>query len=407
MTQRESVAVLDSKSPTQDQIVLHLDMDCFFVACERLRRPALRGEPVVIGGGFDADPPRGAVATASYEAREHGVHSAQPMAQALRNLPQRDTTTDADGPPTGIYLKGDHAYYRDVSDDAMAIVDEYAETVRRVSIDEAYLDITDRATWETAADVAADLKATIADEVGVVASVGVAPTMSCAKIASDHDKPDGLCVVPAGEVQSFLAPLDIEAIHGVGPVAAERFNAAGVSTAGDLAALTPQDVIDRFGSRATTLYDRVRGIDPREVEPVGKPKSISKEKSIEPSTAWDVKEAIVETLAEQVSARVASKGVRYRTVGIKVVETPFDVNTRERSLVGPIRDPDIVESVVVDLLEEFADPEVRKLGVRVSKLDFFEGEQTRLDAWTSVSDHPPVPDFQRQQWGQTRLSDYP
>lgn len=405
MAESERVQVLGSQSPTADQIILHLDMDCFFAACERIRNPELEGEPVVIGGGFDADPPRGAVATASYEAREYGVHSAQPMARALEHLPRRETAEDPTA-GTGIYLRGDHEYYGEVSKAVMQVVEEYAETIRRISIDEAYLDVTEETTWTTASEFAQSLKSEVEAEVGVMASTGIAPTMSCAKIASDHDKPDGLTVVKPGEVRSFLSPLDIEAVHGVGPVSAEKFREAGVETAGDLAELSAQEVVTRFGSNATTLHDRVRGIDPREVTPVGEAKSISKETSFEATTDLDVKTGIIQNLAEQVNERARRKDARYRTIGIKVVETPFDLNTRERSLLGPIRDPDLVESVALTLLEEFADAEVRKLGVRVSNLDFFDGEQTRVSTWSEKSTSEESPAFPIRRLGQRRVTEY-
>lgn len=404
MSRSDAGSVLAPKTPTDGQLVLHLDMDCFFAACERLRRPELRGEPVVIGGGFDADPPRGAVATASYEAREYGVHSAQPMAQALRRLPRRETTDDPDI-PTGIYVSGDHEFYSEISQQVMAIVDEYAGTLRRIGIDEAYLDVTNETTWDDVEAYARQLKTEIQEDVGVTASIGCAPTLSCAKIASDHGKPDGLCVVEEGAVESFLAPLDIGEIHGIGPVAADRFKEEGIETAGDLAALSTQEVIDRFGSRATTLFDRVRGIDPRAVEPVGKPKSISKERSIEPSNSPEVHEAVIRTLAEQVTQRARRKDARYRTVGIKVVETPFDRQTREHSLTGAIRDGDLVEEIALELLEEFAGAEVRKLGVRVSNLEFFAGEQSRVSDWAAEGTVESE-SFDRVSYGQRRLSEY-
>lgn len=405
MAETAGESVLVSKSPTDGQIVLHLDMDCFFAACERLRNPELEGEPVVIGGGFEGDPPRGAVATASYEAREYGVQSAQPIAQALRRLPRRETT-DASDVPTGIYLTGDHEYYGSISEAVMDIVGEFAGTIRRISIDEAYLDITEKTDWDGVEEYARQVKATIEEEVGVVASIGCAPTLSCAKIASDYDKPDGLRIVEPGNVESFLAPLDIGEIHGVGPVGADRFRDAGIETAGDLAALSAQEVIERFGSHATSLYDRVRGIDPRGVEPVGKPKSISKEQSIEPSPDPEVQAAVIQRLAEQVQQRARRKGARYRTVGIKVVETPFDRQTRERSLTGPIRDGELVEEIALELLDEFAGSQVRKLGVRVSNLEFFEGEQTRVSKWTDCVGSHGERDFEVVRYGQRQLSEY-
>lgn len=404
MIEGERASVLTSRPPTRGQIVLHLDMDCFFVACERLRNPDLEGEPVVIGGGFDSNPPRGAVATASYEAREHGVHSAQPMKEALQNLPRREEEKEAE--TTGIYLRGDHDYYREVSESVMSIATEYATIMRPVSIDEAYLDITDHTGWEKVDEYANDLKSRMEEDIGTVASVGVAPTLSCAKIASDHDKPDGKEIVQPDKVRDFLAPLDIGEIHGVGPVGAERFKEAGIETAGDLSALSTQEVIERFNENTTTLHDRVRGIDPREVTPTGLPKSISKEKSIKKTTSVPVKEAVIETLSEQVNERAISKGARYRTVGIKVVETPFNRKTREQSLVGPIRDVDLLKKVAQDLLAEFSKAEVRKLGVRVSNLDFLDAEQTRISDW--VSEHTPLQEvtFPSPSFQQVTLSEY-
>jgi DNA polymerase IV (DinB-like DNA polymerase) len=405
MGAEEREQIVTESSPTDDQIVLHLDMDCFFAACERRRRPELNGEPVVIGGGFDSEPPRGAVATASYEARDYGIESAQPMKVALEKLPRR-TDHDGDG-PSGIYLKGDHEYYKTVSQEVMDIVREQGETVRRISIDEAYLDVTETLTWGNAEAFATDLKTMISTEVGVTASVGIAPTMSCAKIASDFDKPDGICVVAPDEIEGFLAPLDIETVHGVGPVSADRFRAAGINTAGDLAELSSQAVVEEFGPNAKSLHDRVQGIDPRTVEPVGKPKSISKEKSIEATEGSETKRAVIQALSGQVSERVAAKNVRYRTIGIKVVETPFDVHTRETTLHGPIDEPDLLESTALELLEEFESAEVRKLGVRVSKLDFTPGKQIRLDEWTppewaiakGTKEH-------QNRIGQTKISDF-
>jgi len=412
MAKADREQLVKKVTPTNDQIVLHLDMDCFFAACERLRRPELEGEPVVIGGGFDKEPPRGAVATASYEAREYGVESAQPMKIALDRLPRRESIDDPDA--GGYYLKGEHEFYKEVSQEVMSIAETYAGTLRRISIDEAYLDVTQVTSWDTIEVYAKELKMEIQESVGVTASIGVAPTMSCAKVASEYNKPDGICIVRPGDVKAFLSPLSIGEIHGVGPVSEDAFKKAGVETAGDLASLTTQQAADRFGSNAITLHERVRGIDTREVEPVGKPKSISKEKSIDATTNIGTKRAIIQQLASKVNKRVASKSVRYRTIGIKVVETPFEVNTREYSLHGPVQDPLLLEEIALELLIEFEAGEVRKLGVRVSNLDFFDGEQIRFDDWDPPpsiiadrkSKHCKRTDDQRSISGQTTLPDF-
>ena len=384
----------EATSDDDPRIILHVDMDCFYASCERLREPALRGEPVVVGMGYEAGEPHGAVATASYEAREYGIDSAQPISQALDALP-RAAETDAE--PAGYYRPVDLDFYEEVASDVKAILHDCADVVREVSIDEAYLDVTDRTSWALVdADGSDDrtiaegyaryIKQRIDREVGVPASVGVAPNMATAKVASDHDKPDGLTVVRPSEVTDFLAPLPVAAIHGVGPVTERELAEMGVDTAGDLAAADPTDLADRFGERGRELYARARGDDDREVTPTGRPKSLSRESAFTEATEeTEAKRERVSALAADVAARARSRDAMYQTVGIKVVTPPFDVNTRATSLSGPVDEPDLVESIALDLLEEFDDDPVRKLGVRVSKLSFGAQEQARLDGFDAAS----------------------
>ncbi|MFB6130804.1 MAG: DNA polymerase IV [Salinigranum sp.] len=379
-----------------ERIVLHVDMDCFYASCERLREPELAGKPVIVGMGFEPGETHGAVATASYEARAFGVESAQAISQALDALPRIEEARgdpDLDEAAAGYYRTVDMEYYREVAGRVKAILRDCADTVREVSIDEAYLDVTERTAWQTvegrdgeertlAEGYARHVKQRIAREVGVPASVGVAPNMSTAKVASDFDKPDGLVVVRPGEVREFLAPLPVEAVHGVGPVTARRLGELGIETAGDLAAADPGVLSEAFGERGRELYDRSRGNDDREVEPTGRPKSLSRESAFPEATRDGERlRDRVRTLAADVAERARTRGALYRTIGIKVVTPPYEVNTRARSLSGPVDDPDLVESVALDLLAEFDDERVRKVGVRVSKLSFADAEQAQLDGW--------------------------
>ena len=381
--------------PDPSRIVLHVDMDCFYASCERLREPALRGEPVVVGMGYEPGETFGAVATASYEARAFGVESAQPISQALEALPRvdgdpGDSSDDADGDgPAGFYRPVDLEYYQSVAAEIAEILEECADVVRKVSIDEAYLDVTDRTAWRRTADgdrtlaegYARHVKSRIGEEVGVPASVGVAPNMSAAKVASDHDKPDGLVVVEPGDVAAFLAPLPVESVHGVGPVTADRLAGMGIDSAGELADADPAALRSAFGSRGPELRDRARGVDDRAVTPTGRPKSLSRESAFgEPADDADKRETVA-ALAADVAARARTREATYRTIGIKVVIPPYDVNTRERSLSGPVDAPDLVEDVALELLSEFAGEPARKVGVRVSNLSFASGEQARLDGW--------------------------
>ena len=391
----------DDESP--DRVVLHVDMDCFYASCERLKEPGLYGEPVVVGMGYEEGETIGAVATASYEAREYGVDSAQPISQAVERLPPVERPDLGNGTDDrGHYRPVDMEFYQSVASEVKAILHDCADTVREVSIDEAYLDVTDRTSWERVDDparasgaaeqrtlaegFARHVRERIAREVGVPASVGVAPNMATAKIASDHDKPDGLTVVPPGSVAEFLQPLPVEEIHGVGPVRAGELREMGIETAGDLAAADPGHLQDRFGDRGVELHDRARGDDDREVTPTGLPKSLSRESSF--SEATDDAEAMrekVRALAAAVAERARSKDALYRTIGIKAVTTPYDVNTRAESLSGPVDEPELVEDVALSLLEEFEDESVRKLGVRVSKLSFTAGEQASLDGFETAA----------------------
>ena len=388
-----------------DRVVCHVDMDCFYASCERLRHPDLAGEPVVVGMGYEPGESIGAVATASYEAREVGVESAMPISEALELLPRR-ADADPDDPDApdpaeaGRYVPVDLDFYEDVAGEVKDVLRDCADTRREVSIDEAYLDVTDRTAWTVAGEDPADpppssaagpaeartlaegyarhVKDRIEREAGVPASVGVAPNMSAAKVASDADKPDGLVVVPPGSVAEFLAPLPTADVHGVGPVTEETLADFGVETAGDLAAADRDRLAEALGERGPELSRRAAGDDDREVTPTGLPKSLSRESALPTTADEGTKRETGSALATDVARRARERGCLYRTIGIKAVEPPFDVNTRARSLPGPVDDPDLVEEVALDLLAEFDETRVRKLGVRVSNLDFAETDQATL-----------------------------
>jgi len=379
----ERLPGVEAGSP--EQVVCHVDMDCFYAACERLREPKLRGEPLVVGMGYESGESHGAVATASYEAREFGVESAMPISEALELLPRRaDAAAEADHDPerAGYYRTVDLDFYESVAADVKDILHDAADTVREVSIDEAYLDVTDAVDWADAGAFGDHLRTRIEEDVGVVASVGIAPTMSAAKIASDHDKPDGLTVVEPGSVRSFLAPLDVAAVHNVGPVTARELRERGIETAGDLAAADPEVLAERFGERGRTIRAFARGEDDRAVEPVGQPKSFSRESAFTEATEDSERQRErVRALASDVAERATQRDALYRTIGIKVVTPPFSVRTRAESLPGPVEDPDLVAEIALDLLSEFSGAEVRKLGVRVSNLTFSAAEQATLDGF--------------------------
>jgi DNA polymerase IV (DinB-like DNA polymerase) len=400
---------------TPEQVVCHVDMDCFYAACERLKEPDLEGEPLVVGMGYEAGEQHGAVATASYEAREYGVESAMAISEALEKLPRRETAGDSENEATGVYRPVDMAFYEEVSADVKSVLDDFADTVRNVSIDEAYLDLGDP-SWDEAEAIGRRLKADIEAAAGVVASVGIAPSMTTAKLASDADKPDGLVVIEPDEVREFLAPMDVSDLHGVGPVTARELREMDFETAGDIADAEETTLLEAFGERGRDIYAQARGEDDREVEPRGRPKSLSSESAFVEATADAAeKREKVRALADEVAERATAKGALYKTIGIKVVEPPFEVNTRARSLSGPVDAPDLVEGIALDLLEEFDDDTVRKLGVRVSNLSFDDRDQTSLDTWERDGEVPDATDStrdirkrhrDRSSGGQASLTDF-
>jgi len=235
--------------------------------------------------------------------------------------------------------------------------------------------------------------------------------MSTAKIASDFDKPEGLVVVPPGTVQEFLAPLPTEEVHGVGPVTARTLASMGIETAGDLAEADVAELEAELGERGRELYERARGEDDREVTPTGLPKSLSRESSLSATDDRKEKQSTITALAADVSRRAQERGCLYRTIGIKVVQPPYDVNTRAKSLSGPVDDPELAEAVALELLEEFEGEEVRKLGVRVSNLDFGESDQATLGGFeggevdVAEGDANPVDGEQLTDWVESDSDD--
>jgi DNA polymerase IV (DinB-like DNA polymerase) len=389
------------------RVVLHVDMDCFYAACEQKRNPELDGEPVVVGMGYTEGSKEGVVATASYEAREHGVHSTQRIEDALQDLPRESEG----GKPEGVYLPADRDYYEEISERVMEILGKKADVLREVSVDEAYLDVTEKTDWDRVEQYAKELKGEIDTEVGVTASVGVAPNMSAAKIASDYDKPDGICVVNPEGLKDFLGPLDVEKIHRVGPKTAEILSQRGVETANDLSELSEEYMKEEFGQRGLDVLNFAKGKDTREVTPKDPPKSLLRDSALEVTEDWETKSSLVRELARDVAESASEEGAMYKTIGIKVVLPPFENRSRMKSMSGPIDDPDVVEETAIDLLEEFRESEVRKLGVRVSNLVYADQKQSGLSQWNESDDDEEVlmsdkESEEKSQGGQSRISEF-
>jgi DNA polymerase IV len=301
-------------------IVAHLDLDAFFAAVEELEDPSLRARPLVVGG----DPRgRGVVATANYEARRFGIHSAMSCAEAQRRCPQ------------AVFVRPRHSAYREYSRAVWSAVREVVPTVEQTGIDEGYLDVEEvAADFLQARGVAEAVQAAVRGATNLTCSLGVASSKVVAKIASDRRKPGGLTVVPAGREAEFLAPFDVRKLPGVGPKAEERLRAAGVETVGSLAALTDAELRRLLpGSVGTMLRDRARGIDPRELELGTERISISVENTFERDISD--RERLHDELREmatEVAEALQRRGQVARTVTTKLRYADFSIRSRSTSL---------------------------------------------------------------------------
>jgi DNA polymerase-4 len=253
---------------TPTRKIIHCDCDCFYASVEMRDDPSLRGRPLAVGGRPDQ---RGVVATCNYEARRFGIHSAMATAQAMKLCPEL------------LLIPPNMEKYRIASRQIMEIYQDYTELVEPLSLDEAYLDVTEaRHCKGSATLIAQEIRRRIFETVGITASAGVAPSKFVAKIASDWNKPDGLFLVRPEEVDAFVAALPVKKLHGVGKVTAAKMNGLGVQTCADLRSWSMAKLQEHFGSFSARLYDLCRGIDYREVNPVRERKSISTEETYTP-----------------------------------------------------------------------------------------------------------------------------
>ena len=358
--------------------IIHADLDAFYAAVEQLDNPELRGKAVMVGGRPDG---RGVVATASYEARKFGVHSAMPMATAVRHCPE------------GIIVRPRFDRYREVSARVMDVFRDVTPIIQPVSLDEAYLDITEASAQTSPLAIAIDVKDRIRSEVGLTISVGLGTGKCVAKIASDLQKPDGLVVVPQGEEAEFLAPLPVGKLVGVGPKSAGRLIEEDIHTIGQLAAMPDAWFSRRFGKRGASIRDRARGIDDEPVQTHRETKSISSETTFpEDLSAIEDILPVVERLSGNVANSLAGKGFAGRTVTVKIRLSDYTTFTRQTTLAEFTDDDATIAATAWMLLEREMTPgrAFRLLGVGVSG---FAGT-AESDARNAATEIPTSPQAQ-------------
>ncbi len=337
--------------------ILHIDLDAFYASVEQRDHPEYRGKPVIVGGAPDR---RGVVATASYEARQFGIHSAMPSRTAYRLC------------PTAIFLPARVEVYRAVSRQIMAIFHQHTSLVEPLSLDEAYLDITDSVQdLYEAVKIAVEIKQQIQAQAQLTASAGVSYCKFLAKIASDRNKPDGLTVIFPQEAPDFLDALPIEKFFGVGKVTAARLRSMGIYNGADLKRLGARKLHELLGKHGSQLYHYACGEDYRAVEPVHVRKSVGKEVTLERDINDRVEmERILARLAAQVEHRLVELALAGKTLTLKVRWSSFDLVTRAVSKAQGFQQAEEILPVLYAQLSRLVDGKqaVRLLGVTVSNL---------------------------------------
>lgn len=336
--------------------IIHVDMDAFYASVEQRDHPALRGKPIAVGHAGA----RGVVATASYEARKFGVHSAMPSAKARELCPQL------------IFVHSRMKHYQSVSRQVREIFERYTDIIEPVSIDEAFLDVTNNKIGaQTGLQIAKQIKKDIRDELGLIASAGVSYNKFLAKIASDYRKPDGLCVIHPDQAIEFIDRLPIEAFWGVGPATAKRLHALGINTAPQLRAMSLARLTELFGKAGLTYYNFVRGIDSREVTTHRERKSVGCEETFGKDIRGKaIDEALEEVISELVK-RVNRSGFKGKRLTLKVRFPDFTTLTRSSSGSQYLDRAETIRVLAKKLMGAVSFPAtgIRLLGLSVSKTE--------------------------------------
>lgn len=375
--------------------ILHVDMDAFYASIEQRDDPSLRGKPLVVGGGRN----RGVVAAASYESRDYGIRSAMPMREAVRRCPDL------------IRVRPRMAHYKSVSDDIFTIFRNYTPLVEGLSLDEAFLDITDScALFGSAVEIARSIKQEILARTALTASVGVAANKLVAKIASDLEKPDGLVVVPTEVTRALLDPLPVRVIPGIGRRTLARLRERNINTVADLR-LAPDSALEPiFGRFTQKTRDRASGIDRRPVEPCRPDKSISAEETFDTDlTETSEMDKQLLALADRTAGRIRAKQLVAGTVQVKIRQADFSTSTRQRALRPPGNNTDqifhLARALLHQWLAEHPGAEIRLLGVGGSNLS--AAEQRDLFANDAAHQGSPLDetvDNIRDRFGSSSLS---
>ncbi len=355
------------------RIIGHLDMDAFFAAIEERDNPRWRGFPIVIGADPQKGSGRGVVSTANYKAREYGIHSAMPISQAweLSQLAEMQSK-----PPT-IFLEPNMARYAEVSQSIMEIVRERAPQIQQTSVDEAHFDLSFTDSYKKAAKICGQIKKEIKEKEKLTCSIGLGPNKLIAKIASDFQKPNGLTIVEEKDAETFLEPMPIRKIPGIGPKTEIIFKNLGAQIVKDLKKFSEARLVDMLGKWGLELYEKIRGRDDSPIISEEEIKSIGEQETFVKDTlaANHIFERL-QNLAKSVIERLAKDGFKnFRTIVVIVRFADFETKSRSRTLEKPTSHLSILQFEALKLLTPFLDKRsnprqklIRLIGLRVEKL---------------------------------------
>lgn len=351
--------------PDKPRAIIHLDLDAFYASVEVLENPEFEGKPVVVGGSPEG---RGVVAAASYPARAYGVRSAMPTSRALVLCPEL------------VVVRGRHRLYGSYSRRVMDIMREASPLFQKMSVDEAYIDVTDQISdWGRAPDLALRIQHRVQAEIGLPSSLGVATNKLVAKVASDIDKPGGLTVVQPGDEARFLAPLPVRVLWGIGPVTARRLAEMNVVTVGQLALTPEQELRQKFGKHGPHMARQARGEDQRRVHTDHQRKSVGHEQTFSNDIA-DAEELQdkLRDLSQSVGRRLQKSGLAGATVALKLRYADFTTLSRQMTLDVPTSDAEIIYQAARTLWQRvwLRGRPVRLLGVSVRRLSPAAGQMT-------------------------------
>ena len=338
--------------------IIHIDMDAFFAAVEIRDNPKLKGKPVIIGSDPRQTGGRGVVSTCSYEARAFGIHSAMSSKEAYERCPQ------------AVFISGNYEKYKTVGLEIRAIFKRYTDLIEPMSIDEAYLDVTENKLGiKSAVKIARLIQQDIWQELHLTASAGVSYNKFLAKMASDYQKPHGLTVILPEQAQDFLKQMDIAKFHGVGKKTVERLHEMGIYTGADLLDVSEVTLIDRFGRLGFDLYRKARGIHNSPVKPDRIRKSIGKEKTYGKilQVEEDIKKELT-LLSEKVALNLSKQNKAGKIIILKIRYADFSTLTRRKSLPQATQDANQIAQTALQLYEELAEKEkgIRLLGITVT-----------------------------------------